>query len=115
MSEDRIQQDIYLWFHNTYPKLRGLLFHPANGGSRNSREGAKFKSMGVFPGVADLLFIYNREFYAIELKTPKGTQSEVQKSWESKVKQEGVCYTIIRSKEEFKKFIIPIIEKNKDD
>ena len=112
MSEDRIQQDIYLWFHNEYPKLRGLLFHPANGGSRNSREGAKFKSMGVFPGVADLLFIYDRQLYAIELKTPKGSQSEVQKYWESRVKKEGVYYTIIRSLEEFKKFIIPIIEKH---
>tara|TARA_R110000787_G_scaffold261374_1_gene366720 strand:+ start:1158 stop:1496 length:339 start_codon:yes stop_codon:yes gene_type:complete len=112
MSEDRLQQEIYLWFHNEYPKLRGLLFHPANGGSRSSREGAKFKSMGVFPGVADLLFIYQNQLYAIELKTQTGTQSKVQKTWEDRVKIEGVCYEIVRSLVEFKKIIIPIINEH---
>jgi hypothetical protein len=58
-SEDRIQQECYRWFHNTYPELRGLLFHVPNGGKRDGREAKKLKTMGVVPGVADLIFLYN--------------------------------------------------------
>lgn len=105
MSEDRLQQECYLWFHKNFPNLRGLLFHPANGGSRSSREGAKFKAMGVVPGVSDLLFIYNQRLYAIELKTEKGTQSDKQKTWQYRVAREGVAYYIVRSVEEFKEII----------
>ena len=111
-SEDRIQQECYLWFHNTYPELRGLLFHPANGGSRNSREGAKFKSMGVVAGVADLLFIFNSKLFAIELKTDIGKQSLVQKKWESQVKNQGFDYYIVRNLDEFKHLIIKILNRN---
>ena len=110
-SEDRIQQECYFWFHNTYPELRGLLFHPANGGSRNSREGAKFKSMGVWPGVSDLIFIYKSKFYAIELKTEKGVQSKKQKDWEDLIWVQGFDYHIVRNLEEFKRLIQNIICK----
>jgi len=109
-SEDRLQQDCYIWFHNTYPKLRGLLFHVPNGGNRGGREGRKFKGMGVFPGVADLLFIYQGEIMAIELKTKTGTQSKLQKYWETLVKSHGVYYYIVRDFEEFKSLITLIIK-----
>ena len=110
-SEDRLQQECYIWFHNTYPNLRGLLFHVPNGGNRDGREGRKFKGMGVFPGVADLLFIYKGEFMAIELKTPTGTQSPKQKYWETIVKEHGVYYYIVRSFTEFRNLIELIILK----
>ena len=110
MSEDRIQQECYLWFHNNYPQFRGLLFHPANGGSRNAREGAKFKSMGVVPGVADLLFIFKGTLFAIELKTETGTQSDKQKEWESIIGSQGIYYCIVRNLAEFKAIIKKIIE-----
>ena len=46
-------------------------FHPPNGGNRNAKEGAKFKSMGVKAGVSDLIFLEPNQRYAglvIELK-----------------------------------------------
>ena len=53
-SENRIQQECFMWHWNTYPEQRGLLFHIPNGGARSKREGRLFKDIGVFPGVADL-------------------------------------------------------------
>lgn len=112
-SEDRLQQECYLWFHNTYPQFRGLLFHAPNGGNRNAREGAKFKAMGVFPGVADLLFIFNNRFYAIELKTATGRQSMKQKLWAITVREQGVKYFVVRDLKNFKYIINSIINGKK--
>ena len=109
MSEDRLQQECYLWFHNTYPKLRGLLFHVPNGGNRKGREARKFKVMGVFPGVADLLLIYKGRFFALELKVFGGSQSDNQKYWEYIVTQNGVNYYLVWSLEEFKDLIKKIL------
>lgn len=109
MSEDRLQQECYVWFHNNYPHLRGLLFHVPNGGSRNAREGAKFKAMGVFPGVADFIFFYKNRFYAIELKTLTGTQSKKQKYWQSIVLDNGATYVLARTVSEFKMLMIGFI------
>ncbi len=110
-SEDRLQQECYIWFHNTYPKLRGLLFHVPNGGNRSGREGNKFKGMGVVSGVADLLFIYKGNLYAIELKKIDGTQSPKQKVWEALVKEHGVKYYIVRTFEDFKVLVNVILLK----
>jgi hypothetical protein len=109
MTEDRLQQSCYVWFHNEYPELRGLLFHVPNGGARNGFEAKKFKWMGVVPGVADLIFLFNKKAYFIELKTEKGTQSKVQKEWENTVIVQGFNYHILRSLEEFQRLIKSII------
>ena len=109
MSEDRLQQECYTWFHNTYPEYRGLLFHVPNGGTRSGREAAKLKYMGVWAGVADFLFMFGGTVYCIELKTETGTQKPNQKVWESLVKDHGFSYDIVRSLEEFKKLINKLI------
>lgn len=108
-SEDRIQQECYMWFHNEYPDLRGLLFHPPNGGARNAREGAKFKTMGVYPGVSDFILLHAGRAYCIELKNSIGVQSKVQKEWEEAVKNQGFYYVVVRSLEEFKSEIERIL------
>tara|TARA_R110000772_G_scaffold188838_4_gene299947 strand:- start:7371 stop:7703 length:333 start_codon:yes stop_codon:yes gene_type:complete len=110
MSEDRLQQECYMFFHNNYPKLRGLMFHVPNGGSRNAREGAKFKTMGVIRGVSDFLFIYQSNLYAIELKTISGRQSVEQLNWAQLVSNEGVHYLVVRSLDDFKDLIDKIIK-----
>ena len=110
MSEDRLQQEAYHLFHNTYPNLRGLLFHVPNGGARNAREGAKFKTMGVRPGVADFIFLFDGSAYMIELKTKRGKQSQDQINWEFVIRKQGFAYFIIRSLAEFQILIQNIIE-----
>ncbi len=107
-SEDRIQQECYRWFHNTYPALRGLLFHVPNGGKRDGREAKKLKTMGVVPGVADLIFLYNGNCYLIELKNEKGIQSPTQKKWQKTVTENGFDYYIVRNLDEFKELILKL-------
>ena len=110
MSEDRIQQECYLWFHNTYPHLRGLLFAVPNGGARAAQEAKKFKLTGVVSGVSDMLFMYQGKTYCLELKTEKGYQSKNQKKWQDTVVNEGFDYIIIRDLTKFKRVINFIVE-----
>lgn len=109
-SEDALQQKCYFWFHNNYQDLRGLLFHVPNGGARNKREAMKFKQIGLVPGVADLLFMFQGSVICFELKNSRGRQSDIQKGWQSKVEMQGFPYYIIRTLEEFKIVIKTIVE-----
>jgi VRR-NUC domain len=52
--------------------------HVPNGGTRNPREAARFKPMGVLPGASDLLLWHQGNAFALELKAPGGRLSEAQ-------------------------------------
>ena len=108
-SEDQLQQKCFYWFHNTYPTLRGLLFHVPNGGARNPREAKKFKQMGVYSGVADLLLIYQGTIHCLELKTSTGKQRKAQIDWADTVGGQGIDYYIVRSLEGFKEVVKAIL------
>ena len=99
-SEAAFQQECRIYFHNTYPHLRKLLFHVRNN-SDSKRDGAYWKELGVVPGVSDFLFLYKGKCHCIELKTPKGSQSDSQLEWEQIVKSQNIDYYIINSKEKF--------------
>jgi hypothetical protein len=47
-------------------------FHPANGGWRSPIEAAIFKSLGVVPGVPDVIAIHEGRCYGLELKAEGG-------------------------------------------
>jgi len=55
-----------------------LWLHPANGGTRDIREAARFKRMGVLAGASDLLLWHRGNSFALELKSPDGRLSEAQ-------------------------------------
>jgi hypothetical protein len=55
-----------------------LWLHPANGGTRDIREAARFKRMGVLAGASDLLLWHRGTSFALELKNPGGRLSEAQ-------------------------------------
>lgn len=110
-SEDRIQQDCYMWFWNTYPELRGLLFSVPNGGYRRKKEGKLLKATGLVSGVSDLIFLYQGKAYLIEMKTAVGYMSSNQKEWMAKVQKQGFLYFVRRDLEGFKELINKIIEK----
>ena len=85
-SEDRIQSDSFLWFHNNYPALRGLT-----------------------PGVPDLLLIKpggNGQMAGIEFKTETGALSPIQRILHGKWSDYGVTVHVVRSVEAFKEIII---------
>src|SRR5262249_42252050 len=55
-----------------------LWLHPANGGTRDIREAARFKRMGVLAGASDLLLWHNGNSFALELKAAGGRLSDTQ-------------------------------------
>jgi VRR-NUC domain len=65
-----------------YLRLRAkpdvLWLHPANGGTRDIREAARFKRMGVLAGASDLLLWHRGNSFALELKSLDGRLSDVQ-------------------------------------
>jgi hypothetical protein len=109
-SEDRIQADCFAWFHNTYPALRGLLYHVPNGGNRSQIEANKFKAIGVVSGVPDLEFHFWKRTFFFECKTPKGVVSKDQKKIHSLLTEHGFLVWVFRSLEEFQQIITAIIE-----
>lgn len=104
-EEHRIQCACVRWFNVQYPKLYGRLFAVPNGGRRDATTAAKLKAEGVVPGVADLvLLMSNRDYGAllIEMKTPKGRQSDSQKKWEKTVCADAEYkYVVCRSLDDF--------------
>lgn len=104
-EEHRIQCACVRWFNVQYPKLHGRLFAVPNGGRRDATTAAKLKAEGVVPGVADLvLLVSNRDYGAllIEMKTPKGRQSDSQKKWERTVCADAEYkYVVCRSLDDF--------------
>jgi VRR-NUC domain len=55
-----------------------LWLHPANGGTRDIREAARFKRMGVLAGASDLLLWQRGNSLALELNSPGGRLSDAQ-------------------------------------
>jgi hypothetical protein len=109
ISESKIQSDCYLWFHDTYPDLRGLLCYNLNN-SRSKIQAMTDRALGLQTGRSDLVFYYKSVSYMLEAKTEKGTQQPNQKVWEAKITQAGFSYKIFRSKEEFISIILAIIK-----
>ena len=73
-----------------------------NNNSDNKIRAVINQSMGVVPGVADMMYLSDTGLIAIEFKTITGRQSEVQKRWQETIEAAGYRYYIIRSFEQFK-------------
>lgn len=104
-EEHRIQTACVRWFRLKYPHLSPRLFAVPNGGRRDGVTGARLKADGVLAGVADLiLLVPNAGYHAllIEMKTPKGRQSDSQRAWQQEVCAEGEYkYVVCRSLDDF--------------
>ena len=100
-SEDNEQRNVIdwaLWHQKIYPELKWL-YHCPNGGSRNAIEAAKFKRLGVKPGVADLHLPYPKGKYPglfIEMKYGKNRLQDTQKEFLNDMEAAGhfvcTCY-----------------------
>ncbi len=109
MSEDKLSAECYTWFHNTYPQYRDLLWHVPNGGARNKIEAAKFKAMGVRPGIPDYNMLFMGTLHEIELKVGDNTQSPEQTHIMHLHRQHGAIYYLCYTLEQFKTIIKNII------
>ena len=85
---------------------RLLYFHVPNGGKRNPIEGAKFKRLGVKPGVPDLVILPKHgNALFIELKSEKGVIEESQEMWIGWLSQFGYAVAVCRSLDEVQAFL----------
>lgn len=57
------------------------------------------------PGCADILASHKGRFLWLELKSPKGRQSEAQASFQERVEREGHTYLLVRSVDEVRDFL----------
>ena len=104
LSESQIQHDCLVWFRLQYPKLARMIFTVPNGGKRDAKTGARMKYEGAVRGVADLILLIPKKGWAslcIEMKTPKGTQSEHQRTWQTEAERYQNKYVICHSLQEF--------------
>jgi hypothetical protein len=110
-SEDKIQQEIVMWYRNTYclkhHNPRNIIFSVPND-SKNAVEQMRKIATGLYAGVSDLIMIHFGKVYFIELKTEIGKQSEKQKDFQTIVENQGFKYYLIRSLKEFKESIVEL-------
>lgn len=112
--EDTEQMWLFDWAllqSGKYPEL-SLMFHIPNGGKRDVREAARFKRMGVKPGVPDIFLPVPRgKFHGlfIEMKAPKGKTSEYQEQWLSELAAKGYDTAVCFGFEEARKKILEYI------
>jgi hypothetical protein len=64
-------------------------FHVGNGGWRSPIEAKVFKSLGVRPGVPDLILIHEGRTYGLELKADGGRLTPVQRTAHVFMRQAG--------------------------
>lgn len=60
----------------------------------------RFKRMGLLPGVADIIIVRDGRVYFLELKSPKGRQSDSQLQFESDAIRAGAKYAIAHNIDE---------------
>jgi len=105
-EEDIIQQSIVIWFKNNFVMhKKGLIFSVPNGGLRNKITAKILKLTGALAGVSDLIVIQQNKIIFVEVKTEKGTQSDVQKLFQELVESFGFKYWIVKNLEQFKRIV----------
>lgn len=106
--EENMQINCVTWFCLQYPEHFPLLHHSPNGGRRNAREGGRFKAMGTKAGFPDLALLLPRKGFHglfIEMKSPKGRQSESQGEWQKNLVDNGYRYELCRTFDDFRTII----------
>jgi len=90
------------------------MFHTPNGGLRTKAIAAKFKRMGVKPGVSDICLPVSRNGYTclwLELKAGSNKPTKNQIDFMDFQTKEGakcvVCYTWIEARDEVKSYLKP--------
>lgn len=105
-TEEQMQSEVAIWFWNSFPDYRRMLFHVDNN-SYNSIIGARKKALGVCQGPSDfILVLYLGKVNFIEFKTDSGSQTPEQKDFQRKVEERGHEYTIVRSVAKAKNHIL---------
>lgn len=102
-SEDELQMRVIDWAKTVRWKNRMLsdyLHHSPNGGKRSKSEAGRFKAMGTKAGFPDLILLIGVAPFKglfIEMKSAKGTVTDIQREYHPMLIEEGyrveVCYS----------------------
>jgi hypothetical protein len=101
-----LQGALITWVKLQYPKE--IIFHIPNGGFRTISEGARFKRMGVAPGIPDLMLARPNGGYGglfIEMKAQDGRLSDNQRKMIAALKNVGYRVEVVSSLEHGMKLI----------
>lgn len=99
-TELAIHRSVLAYLTVALPKDATRPWHCASGEKRDDETAAKLKTMGVIPGLADLMFVYRGRLHAIEVKAPKGRPSAYQRVWQEELETAGGAYAVVTSIEE---------------
>ena len=87
-----------------------IFFHPASGGARSKAEAGIFKSLGVKPGVPDLVLLFPGGRCAfIEIKADKGRLSAAQKAFKNSAENLGFPFAECRAVDGVERFVRKLI------
>lgn len=105
-TENKLQQEMFIWFNNNYT-VKGLgIFSSIPNDSKDAKEQMRKKATGMKVGHSDFnVYLPNGKTIFFEVKTQKGKQSEHQKRFESEINNLGFKYYLVRTLEEFKQKI----------
>lgn len=107
-TEDKIQQEIVMWYRNTYclknHNPRNLIFSVPND-SKDAKEQMRKIATGLYAGVSDLIIIHFGKVLFVEVKNDKGRQSDKQKDFQQLIEAQGFKYYLVRSLEQLKQII----------
>ena len=105
--EDRIQAEIVKFLRN-----QGIFVHsvPNEGAGRNGAiRTAQLITMGLYPGVGDLVVWWNTangvRIGYLEVKTATGRQSDRQRHFQDLCESHGIPYHVVRSVEDVREYM----------
>jgi hypothetical protein len=93
-SEETRIQCLVVDLLEAYARPDIVWFAVPNGGYRYRRTAYEMKRMGVRAGVADLIFLVDGKFHAVEIKAPSGRVETSQKAFCVDVERAGGTYTV---------------------
>lgn len=106
MAKERTPEDIVLDAACEYLAYKKYFFFRINNApvydanlDRKTNGRTKFRKPPKYSvkGVSDLMVVHKSRCYFIEIKAPKGVQSEDQKKFEKNVTDQNVAYLLVRS------------------
>jgi hypothetical protein len=112
MTENWHQQQAVIWFRNQYSLVNSDPFYligsiPNDGKDR--KEQMRKLGTGMLAGASDLFIVLNRQVLFVEMKTPEGRQSKIQKEIQKNVEKLGHTYLVCYGFEDFKERVLPFI------
>jgi hypothetical protein len=100
LTEDYIQNQCFIYFHNRY-RNAGIFVSIPNDES-NPVQSRRKTLTGRHKGAADVVIVLNGgKVVWVEFKLPTGRQSDAQKEFEKRITELGHVYYVCRSIENF--------------